>query len=80
MLKAIADRIIIKLDEEKSSQFLQLNTNTTPNSGIVESVGANVSLVKVGNHVIFHHFDELPLPQKNMVVIREKSLLGIYAD
>ena len=77
MLKAVMDRIIIRNEKEKSLLVFSGEQNVR-NSGIVLDVGPFVKIVKPGDHVLFHRFDELPLPKDNMVVIREKSLLGIY--
>lgn len=79
MLKAIADRIIVELDSVKESKVIRLTTEMKiVNQGIVLSVGPLVSRIKIGDHIVFHQFDELTLPEKNKVVIREKSVLAIY--
>ncbi|MBR1841035.1 MAG: hypothetical protein IJ778_02785 [Alphaproteobacteria bacterium] len=81
MLKAVADRIIVKLDESAQSALIMPDVEfNTRNSGVVLSVGERVSLVSPGDHIVFHLFDELPLPDEGVVAIREKSLLGIYAE
>ena len=81
MLKAVADRIIVKLDESVQSALIMPDTEfNTRNSGVVLSVGDRVSLVKSGDRIVFHLFDELPLPEEGMVAIREKSVLGVYTD
>ena len=78
MLKAISDRIIVKLDKNNKGSILFNNENEYSNRGVVQSVGELVRGVKVGDKVIFHIFDELPLPEEGMAVIRQKSLLGIW--
>ncbi len=79
MLKAIADRIIVRLDEpEPSAVIMTESVLAKRNKGIVESVGPLVSRVNVGDHIVFHLFDELDLPQKDCVVIRESSVLAKY--
>ncbi len=79
MLKAIADRIIVQLDSEAQSKVIRLATEAKiVNKGIVLSVGPLVSRIRVGDHIVFHQFDELTLPEENKVVIREKSVLAIY--
>ena len=81
MLKAITDRIIIKLDSPSESTILRLDSpHNIVNKGVVLSVGPFVSTIKAGDHVVFHQFDELELPEKNWVVIREKSVLAVYED
>jgi len=80
MLQAIMDRIIVRLDEEEISPLILENDRYIRNKGVVQSVGDKVSQVKPGDRVVFHQFDELPLPEKGLVVIREKSLLGIYEN
>ena len=66
MLKAIADRIIVRLDAAETSAV------------IVESTGPSVIGVHTGDHIVFHRFDELELPQKDLVVIKESSVLAKY--
>jgi len=81
MLKAVSDRIIVKLDEAVQSALILPNSEfNTRNSGVVLSVGERVSLVHPGDHIVFHLFDELPLSENGLAVIREKSVLGVYTD
>ena len=77
MLKAIADRIIVRLDEPDKSAVI-LPENTIRNRGVVESIGPFVNRVQVGDHIVFHVFDELDLPEKDLVVIRQSSVLAKY--
>ena len=79
MYKAIKDRIIIKLDESIKSKFLLCDTELcNKNSGVVISVGDDVKSVKAGDHIIFHLFDEIALPEKDLAVVREKSVLARF--
>ena len=81
MLKAVADRIIVKLDAATQSSLIIADAPVdVRNCGVVQSVGDKVKTIKKGNHIVFHLFDELPLPEDGLVVIREKSVLGIYTD
>lgn len=48
--------------------------------GVVESVGPDVRSVKVGDKVLFHVFDELPSYDPEVVIVRERSLLGVFTD
>lgn len=80
MLKAIEDRLIIKPDRLLSSGLIGIDVEKNiVNQGVVQSIGDKVSLVEIGDHVVFHRFDELPLPQDDLVVIRERSLLGKFS-
>ncbi len=79
MYKAITDRLIIELDKIKISKIISFETEKNlTNQGTVKSVGDSVTQAKVGDKVVFHCFDELPLPSENLVIIREKSLLAKY--
>ena len=79
MLKAIADRIIVRLDApEPTSVIMPENALKTRHQGTVESIGPLVVGVRAGDHIVFHQFDELELPQKDLVVIRESSVLAKY--
>lgn len=80
MLKAISDRIIVSLSESAKSSIIIPDEKMYCHEGIVCSVGPAVTIVKPGDRIVFHVFDELPLPQDKLAVIREKSLLGIYTD
>ena len=76
MYRAIMDRVIVQLSADKSSSAILNTEEKHRNRGVVLSVGESVHGVKVGDEIIFHRFDELPLAQKDIVVVREKSILG----
>ena len=84
MLKAVSDRIFIRLketpDNQKSSLVLTDDFVQDRCRGIVECAGPQVTCVKKGDEVLFHIFDELPTYDKNVVVVRESSLLGIFEN
>ena len=82
MVKAIEDRVFIRLDEpEQPSGIILRDDITKPRtSGVVVSVGPLVNSVKEGDHVLFHVFDELPTPDKDIVVVREFSILGVFEE
>ena len=79
-MKAIMDRVFIKLKEKTMKQngvLLPDCFDNEKNVGEVLSVGPEVKCVKTGDVVFFHTFDELPTLKKNVVVVRERSLLGV---
>lgn len=79
MLKAIEDRLIILPDKPLPHKLIMdCQKNDYTNQGIVQSVGDKVTMAKIGDYVVFHRFDELPLPNDGLVVVRESSLLGKY--
>ncbi len=78
MLKAVSDRIIVKLEKDEQSKILINNKQEYANTGIVLSIGDKVKGVEIGDKIVFHRFDELPLGDDGLAVIRQKSLLGIY--
>lgn len=82
MVKAIMDRVFVKLDEpEKVNGIILIDDVTNPRtSGVVVSVGEQVTSVKEGDHVLFHVFDELPTLDKDIVAVREFSLLGVFDE
>lgn len=84
MLKAISDRIFIRLlpDNTASSGGIILpdDYHHSRNIGIVKSIGTQVSSVKVGDKVLFHIFDDLPTPDADIVVVRENSILGVFEN
>lgn len=75
MYKALKDRIIIKITESDNNIIIGMEQKTE-NTGVVLSVGDEVKSVKAGEHIIFHLYDEIELPQKSLAVIREKSVLA----
>ena len=77
MYKAIMDRIIVRLCDCPHNKFITLSVQTPRTRGVVLDIGSDVHGVKIGDEIIFRAFEELPLPQKNVAVIREKSVLGI---
>jgi co-chaperonin GroES (HSP10) len=80
MYQAIMDRVIVQLCDEKTSSVILGAENKPRCRGTVISVGNAVNSVKTGDKIVFHVFDELPIDGKNIVVIREKSILGIVDE
>ena len=82
-LQTIMDRILIRLEDteitNKSNIIMtdDAKSKSKKNIGIIESVGEQVRSVKVGDKVLFHAFSELPSLVEGVVVVRERSLLGI---
>lgn len=77
MFKAINDRILVKLDESEQTLIMgSCDDISHKDRGIVVSIGNKVKTVAVGEHIIFHLFDEIDLSEKDLVVIREKSVLA----
>ena len=83
-VKAIADRIFVRLEQKAEKTeggiFVTPDIDDVGTVGTVESVGAEVSSVKVGDKILFHVFDELETPEKNLVAIRESSVLGVFEN
>ena len=81
MIKAIADRIFVRLEPEQKHNHLIIDSPQNQRTvGMVESVGERVKLVKKGDKILFHIFDELPSNEKDVVVLRENSILGVFED
>jgi co-chaperonin GroES (HSP10) len=83
MVRAVMDRVFIRLEQEKTTKggiILADSIDNPRTVGIVESVGEDVKSVKVGEKVLFHVFDELPTYDKDVVVVRENSILGVFED
>ncbi|MBQ8676860.1 MAG: hypothetical protein IJ529_00125 [Alphaproteobacteria bacterium] len=80
MIQAIADRIFIRLDEPASSPLIIDDSRTPRNTGVVLSTGDKVSSVRTGDHVLFHIFDDLPAYDKDVVTVRENSILGVITN
>lgn len=84
MIQAVADRVFIKLPPEKEkTDGGVIVPREGPNErtiGTVISVGEQVLSVKVGDKVLFHIFDDLPTPDKDIIVVRENSILGVVEN
>lgn len=83
MVKAVMDRVFIRLEEEKTTKggIIMVESVDNPRTiGVVESIGSDVKCVNVGDKVLFHVFDELPTYDKDVVVVRENSILGVFED
>lgn len=77
------DRVFIRLEAEKTTKGGIILTDSVDNPrtiGVIEGVGPEVKSVNVGDKVLFHVFDELPTYDKDVVVVRENSILGIFED
>ncbi len=82
-MKAIADRIFIRLstkEETAGGLLLAADIEEPRTVGVVESVGEKVNSVQIGDKVLFHVFDEVETPEKDLVVVRENSILGVISD
>ena len=80
MVKAILDRVFIKLEEPKHNGII-MELDNDRNIGVVLSKGEEVTdSVKVGDKVLFHKWDDLPSSEKDVVVVRESSLLGVFDE
>lgn len=83
MVRAVMDRVFIRLEKEKTTKggiILADSVDNPRTVGIIESVGEDVKSAKVGEKVLFHVFDELPTYDKDVVVVRENSILGVFED
>lgn len=85
MVKAVMDRVFIRLDKKETATkggiFLPETADSDRNIGVVESVGEDVSdEIKVGDRVLFHPFDDLPTYDPDVVVVRESSILGVFEN
>lgn len=84
MIRAVTDRVFIKLPpESETTDGGIIIPRDGPNErtvGEVVSVGEKVKSVKKGDRVLFHIFDDLPGPEKDIVVVRENSILGVFED
>lgn len=83
MVNAIMDRVFIRLDTKTATTggiLLPETIEQRNNVGTVESIGPEVQSVKVGDRVLFHVFDDLPSHDKDVIVVRESSLLGVFED
>lgn len=84
MIKAIEDRVFIRLDAKNNKTeggiILTDDWRQPRTVGTVESIGDRVTSVKKGDRVLFHIFDELPTYDENVVVVRENSILGVFEN
>lgn len=78
MQRAVMDRIFIKPDEVKKSSII-IEDKSETKTGIVLSVGEDVKSVKVGDHVIFYNWADLPALD-GVLAVRESYLLGLIED
>ncbi len=82
-MKAVMDRVLIRLDEKEKQNgnvLLPENFEKTRTIGTVLSIGPDVRAVNVGDKVLFHAFDELPTIEKDVVAVRENSILAIFEE
>lgn len=82
-MKAVMDRVFIKLDEKEKNKagiLMPEDSYDARTVGRVLAIGPEVRAVSVGDHVMFHAFDELPTVEKDVVVVRQNSLLAVLED
>lgn len=84
MVKAITDRVFIRLDTKPTATqggiFFTEDYQSERTIGVVESIGPEVRGIKIGDKVLFHIFDELPTYDPDIVVVRQSSILGVFED
>ncbi|MBQ9732086.1 MAG: hypothetical protein IJV97_03250 [Alphaproteobacteria bacterium] len=84
MVKAITDRVFIRLESKPSATaggiFFTEDYQPERTIGIVESIGPEVKGIEIGDKVLFHIFDELPTYDPDVVVVRQNSILGVFED
>ncbi len=84
MVKAVMDRVFIRLDPKPAATeggiFLTDDHDSERTIGTVEGIGPEVNCVKPGDRVLFHVFDELPSYDPDVVVVRQNSLLGVFEN
>lgn len=78
MQKAIMDRVFIKPDEKKQGAII-IEDKSRTKTGVVVSVGDEVKSVKVGEHVVFYDWADLPALD-GVLAVREGYLLGVLED
>jgi len=82
-MKAVMDRVFIKLDEKekiKGGILMPEEVYDARTVGRVLATGPDVTAVRVGDKVLFHAFDELPTIDKDVVVVRQNSLLAVLEE
>ena len=77
MNQAIMDRVFVKPDEKKQTIIIE-ETKEKYKTGTVQSIGEEVTSVKVGDHIIFEPWEVETID--GLVAIREKWILGVIVD
>ena len=84
MIQALMDRVFVRLPpvQEKTDGGVIICDEICQNrtTGEVISVGEDVKSVKTGDRILFHVFDELPTIEKDVVAVRECSILGVFEN
>ena len=84
MIQALMDRVFVRLPpmQEKTDGGVIIcdEIYKCRTTGEVVSVGEEVKSVKVGDKILFHVFDELPTLEKDVVAVRESSILGVFEN
>lgn len=79
-MKPILDRVLIRPEEKKQGAIIVLEDDAEVKAGTIMAVGEEVKSVRPGEKVCYFKWDDLPTPDSDMVVVREKCILGIYED
>jgi co-chaperonin GroES (HSP10) len=77
MKQAIMDRVFVTPDEVKQAIIIE-EKRPKYKSGIVKSIGEQVTSVKVGDHIIFEPWEIETVD--GLVAIRENWILGVITD
>ena len=79
MVKPILDRVFVKPLEQKQGALI-MPEDTEVKYGEIIAVGEDVKTVTVGQKVFYFKWDDLPVFDKDFVVIRERCILGVIED
>lgn len=79
-MKPLGDKVLIKADKPedktKSGIYIQQDWKTIPPTGIVEAIGSDVTLVNVGDEVIFERYGSVIL-KDDMRLCKESHILAV---
>ena len=81
-LAPLRDLVLIRADERETQTasgilLAEEKWKTLPPTGTVEAVGPEVTIVKVGDHVMFERYGSVILEEKSMRLCKENLIQGV---
>jgi chaperonin GroES len=84
MILPLGNRVVIKRSaapEKKGTILLVDNGQEKQRGGVIMTIGATVTEVKVGDHVLFGKYAGMPIGEEvdELLLVDVKEILGIFS-
>jgi len=84
--KPLKDRVFVsysaELEKTAGGIYIPEAAKEKPQKGKIESIGAEVKSVKVGDHILFDKYSgsKINIDSTEYLILKEEDILGIFED